>query len=165
MNVIIYKLANRLKHKLGIRLNTENPGYIDPEALEKGDTLIEKLCAECPQTIAAHLENLVSKWEEMRTMPESGEREAVAQDIFTLAHEIKDIGSMCGYTLSAFFAESLRDYIAKTELSLRAQQVIIQAHVDALQFVYRQGFKTEEEAGPAAEELKKMVKVAIDKYS
>ena len=69
---------------------------------------------------------------------------------------------MCGYGLIAYFAESLRDYIARTDLNLKAQVVIIQAHLDAMQMCHRKGFRTD--AGPEAEELKKMVKMAIDKY-
>ena len=161
--VQVFRLTNRLKKKLGLQVQTNEPGYIDPEAIAQADQLIEKLCAECPNTIAGHLENLSKLWESMRDMPRSQARDDIAAKMFTIAHEIKDLGAMCGYTLSAYFAESLRDYVAKTELKLEAQRVIIQAHVDALQVV--QKHKLQDEAGSAAAELKEMVKIAIQKYS
>ncbi len=166
IKVRVFKLTNRLKKKLGMRpARFENEeGYVDPDAVKEADELIKELCETCPETIAGHLENIAAKWDKMKDMPRSPEREALSKEIFTLSHEIKDVGSMCGYDLAAFFAESLRDYVGQTELKLEAQRVIIQAHVDALTVVNKQGFKTEEEAGPAAEELKKMVKVAIGKY-
>ena len=167
MKVQVYHLINRLKAKLGMQAQGragENPeGYIDPEAIEEADKMIEKLCAECPQTMGAHLESIAALWNDMKDMPRSPERETLSQEVFTLAHEIKDVGAMCGYDLVAYFAESLRDYIAKTELKLEAQRVIIQAHVDALQVVIKQDLK--DEADGAAAELKQMVRIAIDKYS
>ncbi len=162
MKVEIYKLANHLKGLMGMRFQNQAEGFLAPEAIEAADKLIAALSADCPRMIAEHLEKLAGLWKKMKEMPSSPERTDLSEQIFTLAHEIKDMGAMCGYTLIAYFAESLRDYIGRTDLNLKAQVVIIQAHVDAMQIVHRQGYK--EEAGPEAEELKKMVKVAIDKY-
>lgn len=158
----VFKMANRLKVKMGLDPKDETPGFIAPEAIEEADRLIEALCEECSTTISGHLENLATLWKNMRDMEETPAREKLASEIFTVAHEIKDIGAMCGYNLVAHFAESLRDYIGETELNLTAQRVIIQAHLDAMQTVHRNGLK--DDAGPVAEELKKAVKIAIDKY-
>lgn len=162
IRVEIFKLANHLKRKMGVRFQDQEAGFLTPESIVEADKLIEALCKECPQAISGHLENLSRIWLKMRDMEDCAGRNDLSQQIFTLAHEIKDIGSMCGYDLVAYFAESLRDYIGRTELSIEAQRVIIQAHVDAMQLVNRMGYK--KEAGPEAEELKKMVKIAIDKY-
>ncbi|GJL84981.1 MAG: hypothetical protein DHS20C02_07560 [Micavibrio sp.] len=158
----IYNRINRMKVKMG-REKDDRPGHIDEEAIEEADAMIVALCAECPNAIGGYLSELGKLWEEMRDMPESRERENISKAIFTLAHEIKDIGSMCGYDLTAHFAESLRDYIHETELNLEAQRVIIQAHLDSMQVAFKQG--TEETDSPMAEELKRVVKIAIDKYS
>ena len=69
----------------------------------------------------------------------------------------------CSSSLIAYFAESLRDYIAQTQLSLDAQRVIIQAHLDAMQAAHHRNLK--ENGGSVAEELKAAVKKAIEKYS
>jgi chemotaxis protein histidine kinase CheA len=158
----VYNRVNRLKVRLG-RENDSRPGHIDEKAVEEAQGMIATLCAECPNAIGGYLSELSKLWKEMRDMPESPERENVSKSVFTVAHEIKDIGSMCGYELTAHFAESLRDYIFETELNLDAQRVIIQAHLDAMQVAFKQG--TQETDGPMAEELKRVVKIAIEKYS
>ncbi len=165
VKVELFKLKNRLKDKLGMQHSgrDDGPGHIDPEAIAEADRMIEKLCEECPATIAAHLEDMQGLWNEMKDMPRSTERDELSQKIFTISHEIKDLGSMCGYTLAAYFAESLRDFIGQTEMKLEAQRVIIQAHVDALHVVIKQDMKDADDS--AANELKTMVKIAVDKYS
>ena len=163
IKVEIFKLANHLKARMGIRFEKQDTGFLDPEAIAEADKAIAVMCETSHETITKLLEDLNAQWLAMRDMPESTARIEIAQNVFTLAHEIKDIGSMCGYDLAAHFAESLRDYIVKTELSIRAQIVICQAHIDAIQAVIHKDLRRE--AGPEAEELKKMVKIAIEKYS
>ncbi len=158
----VIKIRNRLKSKVGRDPNDRSQGFLDPKAIDKADSLIEALCAECPKAIAGHLEKLLAFWLKMRDMENCKERDELAIKIFTHAHEIKDIGSMCGYVLIAYFAESLRDYIDQTEFNMKAQRIIIQAHIDAMLVVQKDEIK--DDAGPLAEELKKMVKIAIDKY-
>jgi len=160
--VEVFNRVNRLKAKVGRDVKDTNEGFIDPAAIEEAENMIAALCAECPNAIGGYLSELGKLWIEMRDMPQSDERERISGVIFTLAHEIKDIGSMCGYDLTAHFAESLRDYIHQTELNLDAQRVIIQAHLDAMQVAFKEG--AEETESPMAEELKTLVRVAIEKY-
>jgi len=162
-DIKIYKHhGNPLKDKLGTRIPTNEGGHLDPDDIAKTDKIIADMCEGCVDVIGGFLEKLSTVWEEMKVLPESLEREEKAKDIFTLSHEIKDIASLCGYTLSAHFAESLRDYIEETVLNLKNQKIIIQAHIDAMNTVHRAGIKVD--AGPAAEELKKIVKIAINRY-
>lgn len=163
IKVEIYKLVNHLKNRMGVRYKDQETGFLSPESIAEADRLIGDLCTQCPAVIGKNLETLSVLWLQMREIKESPEREEIAQQIFTLAHEIKDMGTLCGYDVISHFAESLRDYIGRTDLNLKAQVVIIQAHMDAMQIINRQGVK--KEAGPEAEELKKMVRMAIDKYS
>lgn len=163
IKVEIIQLANRLKRKLGLDPKDESEGFIDPDAVAAADDMIAKLCAECQQSIGGFLESLAEKWKQMREMTEdTAERQQLSEEVFTLAHEIKDIGSMCGYHLIAYFAESLRDYIGETELNMDAQRVIIQAHLDAMNLAHKQDIKEDE--GVKATELKQLVKIAIQKY-
>lgn len=158
------KIRAKLKDKLGaLRVNkNEEEGEIEAEKIKEADIFIEEICKNCQNDIGKNLEKLATSWKKMQDLPAGDDREKYGQEVFTLAHEIKDIGALCGYTLAAHFAESLRDYIAQTALDLKNQRIIIQAHIDALTVVYKNNLK--EEGGPAAEELKKMVKVAIEKY-
>ena len=159
----VYNLINNLKRKLGRDPDAKSKGFIAPEAIADADKIIEVLCRNCPQTIAGQLEALDKVWDRMKVLPESEERKKCAEEIFTIAHEIKDISAMCGYTLAAYFGESLRDYIELTNLSMKAQQVIVQAHIDAMQTTHKKGLK--DDGGPLAEELKRLVKIAVEKYS
>ncbi len=164
IKVEIFKIANRLKQKLGIRPSGFSAdGHIDASAIEEADRLIEVLCQECPSSIGGFLHDLSDKWSKMKTMDDGPERQEIGREVFTISHEIKDISAMCGYDLIAHFAESLRDYVDQTELSLDAQRIIIQAHIDAITVAHKQSLK--ESGGDMAEELKKLVKIAIDKYS
>lgn len=168
IRIEIYKLTNFLKTKLRDNYSSETAaqnnveGIIDPFKVAECDQLIAKACEGCLDSIGERLSTIMEKWGKMKDMPQSPEREAIAIEIFTLAHDIKDISSMCGYSLCSHFAESLRDYIAEVSLNLSGQRVIIQAHVDAMNIVHKN--KLKEDGGAAAEELKRMVKIAIDKY-
>ncbi len=162
IKIQVFKLANALKARLGARFQDQESGFLAPDIIEEADRLIEELCLSCPTTLQGHLDELNRLWAKMREMPENAERADLSRQIFTLAHEIKDVGSMCGYDLLAYFAGSLRDYIIEARLSIQAQVVIVQAHLDAMQVAQRQGYKTQ--AGPEAEELKAMVRKAIEKY-
>ncbi len=161
-SVKIYKNKNRLKDKLGVRIPTNEPGHIDPEIIDEAQAIIDEMCKGCEEVIHEHLDNLSSAWEEMQKIPASQARTEKSEEIFTISHEIKDIASLCGYNLIAHFAESLRDYISETALNLKNQRIIIQAHVDAMTTVHKNSIK--DDGGPMAEELKKMVKIAINKY-
>lgn len=161
--VELFQRVNRLRAKSGGNPNDDREGEIAPDMVMKADGLIEDFCKECPELMAHVLEKMTAKWKDMAGMGASSTREKLAQEIFTLAHEVKDVGGMCGYTLMADFGESLRDYITETKLDQDAQRVIVQAHVDAMNAALRLNLR--DDGGPAADELKTLVKVAIDKYS
>jgi len=158
----MFKFPNILKARMGVRFKDQKEGFIAPEAIAEADKIITRLCVDCPTTIEKHLTTLSNIWSKMRDMFDTPERAELSREVFTLAHEIKDVGAMCGFGLTSYFAESLRDYIGHTALNLQAQVVIIQAHLDAMQMAQRQNIKDVD--APEAEELKKMVRKAIDKY-
>lgn len=162
LKVRLIKLASNLRIKGGLSESDNRPGELPAQAIKEADQVIKDLCETCPETVGEHLKSLTALWHEMEKLPESPRRQELAQHMFTIAHEIKDVTAMCGYELNAYFAESLRDYIGETHLQVEAVRVIIQAHLDAMNTVHKQGLK--EDGGPVAEELKKMVKVAVDKY-
>lgn len=153
---------NPLKNKLGIRVPTNEDGHLAPEDIKEADKLIAKMCLGCEDNIAQQLEKIADLWTDMQKAENTDIRNEKAQEIFTCTHEIKDIAALCGYTLAAHFAESLRDYISETALNLKNQRIIIQAHIDAMNAVHKG--KLKEDGGPIADELKKMVKIAINKY-
>lgn len=162
VKVEMIRLVNHLKAKMGIRYVDQDEGFLPEEMIQEADDLILSLCQDSPARISKLLSELSAHWEIMRTMQDGDERHKISEVVFTLSHEVKDIAAMCGYPLIAHFAESLRDYIGQTHLNLKAQEVIVQAHLDAMMVVNAKSLR--EDAGPEAEELKRMVKIAIDKY-
>jgi hypothetical protein len=161
--VEVFKLVNRLKDRMGIRFKDQEEGYLAPEAIAEADGIIQNLCKDSPARISRLLSDLTAHWELMRSLPDGPERRKLSEVVMTIAHEIKDIGSMCGYTLVAYFAESLRDYIGQTVINIEAQKVIVQAHLDAMTVTSHKSLR--EDTTPEAEELKRIVKIATDKYS
>ncbi|MEM6780970.1 MAG: hypothetical protein AAF569_03815 [Pseudomonadota bacterium] len=163
MKIQLIELPNRLLDKMGlVKKDDLNVGQVDPKGIAEAERMVENLKKECPAAISGYLEELTKAWEDMRDLPDNDERAELSERIFTLAHEIKDLAVLSDAHLTAYFSESLRDYIGETELNLEAQRVIIQAHVDAMTVVNKQQLKDAE--GEMAEELKGMVKIAIDKY-
>jgi chemotaxis protein histidine kinase CheA len=152
---------NRLKIKVAGSAEAA-PGMIPEDAIRQADEFIEKMCEECPKFINQAVDRLVETWGQMKDMEPSAERQELADHVFSQAHEVKDIGGMCGYVLVSEFGESLRDYIRETELSLDAQRVIVQAHVDVMKIAAKELIK--DDGGPLAKELKESLKEAIARY-
>ena len=162
-DIRVIKTINHLKTKSGASESNSTPGILPSDSIMAADRVIQDMCDTCYDTIDEHVRNLPEIWERILKSKAGIEREELNQELLVLAHEIKDVASMCGYALNAYFAESLRDYVAKTDFKVDEQQVIIQAHIDAIIAVHKQ--KIKEDGGPVAEELKHMVKVAIEKHS
>lgn len=161
-NVEMFQRINRLKGKAGGDPNSEKTGSIDPEAIAQADEFIKEFCADCPTLMKEVLDKLKIKWEEMKTAGSSAASDPIAQEIFTLAHEVKDVAGLCGYGLMSEFAESLRDYVVETDLDHDAKKVIIQAHVDVINVAFKQNMM--DHGGDAADELKDSLKKAIARY-
>ena len=159
---IIKQKYNALRSKAGARMNTNEDGFIDEDKIKAADALIADLCEGSKEKIEEQLDILTELWKTIQAMPDNAARKDKTQEIFTIAHEIKDIGSLCGYNLIAHFAESLRDYISETRMNLKNQRIIIQAHIDAMSTVLKTGIS--DDGHPVAEELKQKVKIAIEKY-
>ena len=155
------KAPNKLKIKI-TGSESSGPGKIDEEAIAQADQFIEDMCAECPKFIGKAVDRLMMYWDEMKSTDDAEELQDLTNKVFTQAHEVKDIGGMCGYTLISDFGESLRDYIKMTTLSHDAHRVIIQAHVDVIRIAGRELIR--DDGGPQAQELKTMLRTAIEKY-
>ncbi|MCB1650496.1 MAG: Hpt domain-containing protein [Alphaproteobacteria bacterium] len=159
--VEVFERVNRLKIKSGGSEDSPD-GVISAEAIEEADQSITEMCTDCPDLVNKSLQNLTSTWAEMKENTSPEKRKELAQKMFTDAHEIKDLSGMCGYTLISEFAESLRDYILETTLTVDAQRIIVQAHIDAIQIVHREDIR--DDGGPLAQELKLAVQKAIKQH-
>lgn len=160
--VQMFEITNRLKQKLGID-GRDKEGEIPEKKIHEAQAFIHELCRNSRQNIEANLAEISALWDEMKDSVNERLREITSTQIFTLAHEVRDIGALCGYDLAGYFAGSLGDFIEHTKLDMEAQRVIIQAHVDALVVVVKKDMRDDE--GKQAEELKAMVKIAVERYS
>lgn len=160
----IFKRVNRLKLKTGASLN-DGPGKLDSASVERANSVVMTMASLYPKEIKNVLAALDREWAEMKKLAESnGDSSKQAKKISNTANQIKDLAGTFGYTLMEYFGESLRDYILRTDFSQKAHYVIVQAHIDVMGVAYRENLKNDD-GGAAAEELKKMVQTAIEKYS
>ncbi len=157
----IINVQNSLKKRaVGIHRKESDQGFIDPELIEAAEKEITKSCSTCQDIIYKNYQELIIVWKGLRASQTSMTKKEAFEKLFLIAHEIKDISSICGYDLIAYFAESLRDFINKTDLTDKAQTIIIQAHIDAIQALQDLNIKTDD--GGKTNELKNMVQKAID---
>ncbi len=155
------RIQNFLKRKLGIK-HDEIEGQIAPERIERAEKCIENCADLAASKMHEFIELVTQDWDAMKDLDLGEERTRISQDVFINAHEVHDLSGLCGHDLCAHFAEQLRDYIGKSDLSLKAQRVISQALVDAIQVTHTQDIKEIDD--PRAAELKAMVQKAIDQY-
>lgn len=158
--VEIYNRINRLKLKAGGSA-TGGPGKLDPSTIDRANTVIQKMSEMYPDEIKKSLEELDTLWSETKVLA-FDHRAENARRISNVANQIKDLAGTFGFDLMEYFGESLRDYILDVDLSKKEQIIIGQAHVDVMMVAYKQNLKHQEH--PLAEELKKTVAAAIEKY-
>ena len=161
--VEVFKRVNRLKIKAGGGLN-DGPGKIDTSSIERANSVVTTMASLYPREIKNVLAALDKQWGKIKDLEEGHpERTKMAEKISNTANQIKDLAGTFGYTLMEYFGESLRDYILQTDLSKKQHFVIVQAHIDVMTVAFKQNLK-DDDGGPVAEELKKMVNAAINKY-
>lgn len=160
-DVEVFNRINTLKLKAGAGLQ-EAPGTLDPEKITNANTVVESMASLYPQEINNMLEALSKDWAEAKALKDDAEKAKSAEKISHLANQIKDLASTFGYHLMEYFGRSLRDYILHIDLTEEAHFVIVQAHIDVMWVAYRENLK-DDDGGDAAEELKRVVKRAIEK--
>lgn len=153
---------NLLKNKAGTRTNMKDNGFIEESKIQATEILIAHLCESSKETLKEQISILTALWEGILKTQDDDKRKEKTKRIYTIAHEIRDISALCRYGLITDFAESLRDYIGEATLNMKNQRIIIQAHIDALSTVLKHNISDANH--PVAEELKKKVKIAIEKY-
>ena len=162
-DIEMYHRLNLLKEKAG-----GDPkgglGQIDPKAVSRADTVIMDMASLYPDEIKNMLNALNKEWTDLKGMDDADKKAKQIEKLSNTANQIKDLGTTFGYNLMGYFGESLRDFILKSDLSMEEHYTIVQAHIDVMGVAFRENLK-DDDGGLQAEELKKMVRVAIEKYS
>lgn len=162
-SVEMFKRVNKLKLKAGGDTHA-GPGKLDAGAVDKANTVVRNMASLYPREIKNMLDALQREWTDIQALGEDDERDQIIEKFSNTANQIKDLASTFGYTLMQYFGESLRDYILKTDLAKKQQYVIVQAHIDVMWVAYRENL-VNDDGGPIANELKKMVQTAIEKFN
>lgn len=161
--VEVFHRVNKLKLKAGAASVHDGPGHLDPKAIKKAQTVIEKRQALYMSEVEKELLTLTGAWEASK---KAGTKEGAVKPLDKLYHcanHVKDLAATFDYQLMQHFAQSLREFAKKIDITNKAHHIIVHAHTDVMWVVLRENIK--DHGGPKAEELKKIVAMAIEKYS
>ena len=161
-DVEIFHRINKLKKKAGLSLTDGKKGIVDPDAVRRAQIVIDDKETEYPPTVKELIEQISSIWKGISDMGEDEQKQAL-ETIYHLANNIKDITETYDHNLMHHFSLSLRDFCEIVDLGKSEHSIIVQAHLDVMLVTYEEKLKSDETA--QAEELKNVVKLAIEKYS
>src|SRR6056300_458470 len=90
-DIEVYKRINRLKLKAGGSGGSE-PGQIDPNAIDKANTVIQQAASMYPMQIRNVLKALNKAWNETKEL-DPDKRSENAEKISNLANNVKDLAA------------------------------------------------------------------------
>ncbi len=161
-NVEIYHRINKLKKKAGIAAASGATGFIPSDVIESAQESIDQKEAEYPAAVKELIQYIEETWKSVAGL--SGEEQAKAiESIYNYANNIKDLTSTYEHDLMHHFSLSLRNFCDGIDLNKKAHHTIFRAHLDVMWVTYEERLRSDETA--QAEELKKVLQIAIDKYS
>lgn len=161
-NVEIYHRINKLKLKAGLPVYDSVHGVIQPKQVQKAQQIIDEKEEEYPIEVKDVLTKLQDSWKSYQES-QNEEREEWLEKIYNYSNNVKDLTSMYQHDLMSHFSLSLRDFCEKIDLDKKEHHVIVQAHIDVMWITYEEKLRSDK--SEKAEELKKVVAVAISKYS
>lgn len=157
----IYHRLNKLKLKAGFGLDEEAMGLIDKNAIIRAQSRIEQKEMEYPVTVKQLLDDLSESWDALKETDES-KRHEIIESIYHYSNNIKDLTATYSHDLMHHFSLSLRDFCEEIDVKKPEHHVIVQAHLDVMWVTFTE--KLRGEVGDKADELKKIVSQAIEKY-
>lgn len=158
--VEVYHRVNKLKLKAGAHLH-DGPGYIDPHAIERAQTVVQKKEHLYRNEVEENLNRLSAAWKKLQSADDAKISEG-KEELYHYANHIKDLAATYNYELMKYFGESLRSFCEKIDTSKTQHLAIVQAHIDVMVVAYKQNIK--DHGGDQAEELKTVVEKAIEQY-
>lgn len=161
--VKIYHRINKLKRKAGADPNDTRPGFIDINAVQRAQKAIDDSEASYKAEVKVVLNDIEDNWNKIKDEKNDSSFKKGINDLYNQAHNAKDIAETYKYDLMAFFSNSLRDFCKKIDVKNKAHHVIVKAHMDVMAVAYKSNLK--DQTTPAAEELKRVLAKAIQKYS
>ena len=161
--VKIFHRLNKLKRKAGAESNDSKPGFIDPVAIEKAQGFIGDQESHYSEEVSKILDRLTNTWSELKIEKDDKRAQMQLSWLYNYANNIKDMAETYNYKLMDHFGKSLRDFCEYIDVRNSAHHVIVEAHINVMRIAYNENIK--DHGNPKAEELKKIVGKAIEKYS
>lgn len=161
--VEVFHRVNRLKVKAGAASPDAGPGRLDPKMVKRAQTVVESRQALYMSEVEKVLLSLGTAWEEAKKAGTKDDAAPSLEKLYHCANHVKDIAGMYEYELMQHFGHSLREFAKNIDITNKAHHIIVHAHTDVMWVVLRENIK--DHGGPKAEELKKIVALAIEKYS
>jgi len=152
----IFMPPNILKAKVG------GSGGLDSSAIKRAEAAIEELKEE----FAGWLIEDVNRLTEMRMTYEAKMDTAALSDLYRAAHDLKGQATTFDFPLVARVASSLCKLTDDTSYGLDLPVQLIDAHVDAIKVIVRDGIKdtTNKMATVLAGELERQVGAYLEKH-
>ena len=162
-DIEIFHRINKLKAKAGLDTGNTTMGVIGIERIQRAQGQINEKEQEYPVEVQEILAKLQLTWEEFQDSKNEDDRPKFLDKIYNYSNNIKDLTAMYQHDLMTHFSLSLRDFCEKIDLGKQEHHIIVQAHLDVMWVTYEEKLRSDNT--DKAEELKKIVAVAIQKYS
>lgn len=160
----IIQRRNTLKEKVLNGQDASKPGFIDPIAIQQAQQVIENGTGAYKQELEKTLTMISSEWSSLKnTNPQDPIYPEKIHDLNRYTNHVKDVAGTYGYDLMEYFALSLRNFSESINVSKPEHIQIAQAHIDVMWTTFREDIQ--HQTLPKALELKKIVAMAIDKFS
>ncbi len=152
----LIKVPNTLKAKIGGRM-----AKVDKEAIARAESALQSLSCRFDDWIATE----TSKLEAAHDKVTAGSlAQPEGRELFTVAHDLKGLGTTYGYPLVTALASSLCDITLSQPIREKAPKDLVTAHVQAIRAAVNSNIKSTDHpvGGQLCLELKKKSEDFLD---
>ena len=135
-------MSNSAQLTPSFRLKTGGGFGINAEAIAKAEEALKAMSAQFGQWLNDEIVKLDKAQADIR---EQGYTPVTAEALYFRAHDLKGLGSTYGYPLVTRIAASLCRMLDDPAARLDAPLPIVDAHIDAIRAVVRDGVSTDED--------------------
>ncbi len=132
----VIQVPNTLRLKVGGRF-----GGIDASAIAKAEAALKSLSGQFKQWLNDELVKLDAARAEIRA---KGYTTETADALYTRAHDLKGLGTTYEFPLITRIAGSLCKLMDDQAIRMKAPQVLIDAHIDAIKAAVRDDIRDDE---------------------
>jgi hypothetical protein len=116
-------------------------GAIDAKAIAKAEEALAAMSSQFGQWLQDEITKMDQAQADIRAQ---GYTSATAEALYFRAHDLKGLGTTYQYPLVTRLAASLCRMMDDPEKRMRAPMLLVDAHIDAIRAVVRDGIQTDE---------------------